>query len=352
MHLNNILNINKDRILCKTFNKYKLYNYNKYLVNNENIDNLGIFRSIVFKNQECVCISPRKSYELNYFIKHNPTYYIEEFIEGIMINCFWDDEKWHIASYDLVDNTDTRELFNKHFNENNWNNLNKQYNYSFVFQHPSFPIINNKEAKIYIIDIFDPKKLCSVNSNSSSIALENILIPKQISLTLDEAIQKYCFIDSDYTFKGLVLVNDNKRTKIRNSAFEYYKYIHSNNTISLIFEFCYMYKNKTITNYILKHGKETYSMIKKMYYNTTYNIYISYRNIYIRKTDSINNYSENKKNILLALHKKYMNELMPRRKYITKKYVIAHTNSLSSYEMFIFISDIRIFYKFLNKLRI
>lgn len=352
MHLNNILTDNKDRILCKKFNKYKLCNYNKYFINNENIDTLGLFRSTIFKNDDCVCISPRKSYELNYFIKHNPDYTIEEFIEGIMINCFWDDGIWHIASYNLVDNSDTKELFTKHFNKDNWNKLNKQYNYSFVFQHPSFPIINNKEVKIYLIDIFDPKKCCSVKSKTLSDVLENIFIPKQISLSLDEAVKKYCFIDSDYTFKGLVLVNDNKRTKIRNSAFEYYKYIHSNNSLSLIFEFCYMYKKKMLNSYILKYGKETSSMIKKMYYNTTYNLYITYRNIYIKKIDSIDNYSNYKKNILLSLHKKYINELMPYKKYITKKYVIDYMNDLSSYEMFIFISDIRIFYKFLNKLRI
>tara|TARA_Y100000741_G_scaffold360743_1_gene343492 strand:+ start:536 stop:1594 length:1059 start_codon:yes stop_codon:yes gene_type:complete len=352
MLINNILKHNKDSILCKTFKDYKVYNYNKYVINNDNIDTLGLFRSIIFKNNKCVCMSPCKSQELNYFIKHNPKYNIEEYIDGLMINCFWDSGEWHIATYNMVDHNETSELFIKHFDTNNWDKLNKQYNYSFVFQHTSLPIINNKVIKIYLIDIFDPIKICSVKTSCLKAVLNNVHTPQKICLTLDEAIKKYCFIDSEYTFKGLVLVNNNKRTKIRNSAFEYYKYIHGNNSLSIMFEFCYMYKNKTLNNYILKYGKDTLSLIKKIYYNTTYNIYISYRNIYIRKTDSINNYADTKQKILLQLHKKYINELMPNKKYITKKYVIEYINNMSSYELFILISDIRIFYKYLNKLRI
>ena len=351
MNINNILKQNKATILSKKIKNYNLYNYNKYFVNGDNIDTLGLFRSIIFKNNNCVCMSPCKSYELNYFIKHNSKYNIEEYIDGIMFNCFWDCDEWHVASYNLIDN-ETSELFIKHFDTNNWDKLNKQYSYSFVFQHPAFPIINNKVIKIYLIDIFDPINVCSVKTNNLIACLDNILIPPKIHLSLAEAIEKYCFIDSDYTIKGIVLENDNKRTKIRNSAFEYYKYIHSNNSLSMIFEFCYMHKNKMVNNYILKYGKDTASLIKKMYYDTTYNIYINYRNIYIRKTDNINNYSNVKKKILLCLHKKYINELMPSKKYITKKYVIEYINGMSSYELFTLMSDIQLFYKYLNKLRI
>ena len=352
MHLNNILDCNSDKIVCNNFKDYKLYNYNKYVVNDYNLDSLYLFRSIIFKDNKCICMSPGKSYEFNNFVKHNSNYHIEEYVEGIMINCFFDNDVWHIASYNLVDNNDTRELFFTHFNNANWEKMNKQYNYSFVFQHPSFPIINNIVTKIYLIDIFDPNKLCSVKTKTLENSFNNICFPKKIDLSIKEAIQKYCYIDSDYTFKGLVLVNKDKRTKIRNSAFEYYKYIHSNNSLAIIYEFCYMYKNKTLHQYIVKYGSVALTLIKKMYYNLTYKIYINYRNIYIRKTDSIHNYAGVKQKILLNLHNKYINILMPIGKYITKKYVIDFINKLSSYELFIFISDIKIFYKRLNKLRI
>ena len=88
MNINNILKQNKATILSKKFKNYNLYNYNKYFVNGDNIDSLGLFRSIIFKNNNCVCMSPCKSYELNYFIKHNSKYNIEEYIDGIMFNCF------------------------------------------------------------------------------------------------------------------------------------------------------------------------------------------------------------------------------------------------------------------------
>jgi hypothetical protein len=352
MILNNILDNNTDYTVCNTFKDYKLYNYNKYLINNDNIDSLGLFRSIIFNGTKCVCVSPNKSYELNHFLKQNSEYCIEEFVDGIMINCFFDNDTWHISTYNLIDNKDTKELFINNFDTNNWEQMNKRYNYSFVFQHPSLPVINNKITKIYLIDIFDPSSAHSVKNNCLKNALKNIFFPLKINLSLHEAINKYCCVDSDYTMKGLVLVNNNKRTKIRNSAFEYYKYIHSNNYLSIIFEFSYMYKNKTLNMFVLKYGRETLTPIKKMYYNLTYNIYINYRNIYIRKTDNIDNYDGIKKKIILNLHNQYINNLMDKKEYITKKYVINYINELSSYELFIFISDIKLVYNRLNKLRI
>ena len=353
MHLNNILLDNSKKIFSKNINNYKIYNYNKYYVNINNVNTLGLFRSVIFNNNKCVCMSPCKSYELNYFLKHNSKYHIEEFVEGIMINCFFYNNEWHIASYNLLDNIDTRKIFFEHFNSNNFKKMNKQYSYSFVFQHQSFAIINNKVTKIYLIDIFDPVKCCSVkDDNVLNVSLDGILFPKKIELPLQDALKKYCSVDSDYTFKGLVLVNNNKRAKIRNSAFEYYKYIHNNNSLLIIFDFCYMFKNKLLQNYKLKYDINTLNIIKKMYYNLTYSIYISYRNIYIRKTDSINNYLNIKKRILLDLHKKYIDILMPNGKFITKKYVINYINDMSSYDLFILISGIKDFYKRLNELRI
>ena len=113
-----------------------------------------------------------------------------------------------------------------------------------------------------------------------------------------------------------------------------------------------MFRKKTLNKYIVKYGINTLNMIKKMYYNLTYKIYITYRNIYIRKTDSIDNYFDVKKKILLNLHNKYINSLMPSGKYITKRYVIDYINELPSYELFILVSDIKMLYKRLNKLRI
>lgn len=337
-------------IIISEINNYRLINYDKLNINyNNNNDELMKLRSIIFYKNKCVCVSPSKSYELNYFLKHNTNYIIEEFLEGMMINCFYNDDKWHIASYNDIDNSKTKELFMNNFNNTNWKEMNKSYSYSFVFQHPLFPFVNNKIAKIYLIDVVDLETHKSLKNQ----ILTNVFYPKMIELSLENATKKYCNINSDYTSKGLVLkTGEGKRTKIRNSAFEYYKHIHKNNAICLIFDFCYLYKGNNYKSFIKKHGIESFNVIKKIYYNITYNIYLNYRNTYIRKVDIIDYYSDKNKSLLENIHYDYINILRPHGKYVTKKYVINYMNNLSSYNLFLILSGIRNFYKRLNELRI
>ena len=336
-------------IFISEINNYRLINYDKLHINYNSNDELRKLRSIIFYKNKCVCASPSKSYELNYFLKHNSNYIIEEFLEGIMINCFYSEDKWHIATYNDIDNSKMKELFMKSFNNMIWKEMNKSYSYSFVFQHPLFPLVNNKIAKIYLIDVVD----LDTHSSLKNHTLTNVFYPKRIDLSLENAITKYCNINSDYTMKGLILkTDDGKRTKIRNSSFEYCKHIHKNNAICLIFDFCYLCKGNNYKSFIKKHGIESFNVIKKTYFNITYNIYLNYRNIYIRKVDLINYHSVKNKCLLENIHCAYINILRPHGKYVTKKYVINYMNNLQSYDLFLILSGIRIFYKRLNKLRI
>jgi hypothetical protein len=351
MSLKEIYIKNINHITITNINKYEILNYEKDYITNDNRNTLGLFRSVIMKDNKILCISPGKTYELNSFLNKYSKYKIEEYIEGIMINCFYDNE-WHIATYDSIDNKTICEIFKGAFNEENWKLMNKTNTYTFIFQDPSLELINNKQSKIYLIDVYD-KSFNSIKDELKNKSMKDILLPNEIDIPLEEAIKRYCNINSDYSIKGLLLKSeDNVRTKIRNSSFEYFKYILNTDSIKIIFEYCYYSKRKEPHFFIQKYGNDSLNIIKRTYFDMTYNLYLTYRNIYIRKTDTIDNYNGYKKNILVKLHYEYINKLRIEKKYITKKYVIEYVNNLSSYDKFMLLSKISSFYKLLNKLRI
>ena len=73
----------------------------------EKFNNISHFRSVIIRDNKVVCYSPSKSvnYELfkeNY--ENIENIYIEDFIDGTMINVFWDvvNETWEIATRSTV----------------------------------------------------------------------------------------------------------------------------------------------------------------------------------------------------------------------------------------------------------
>jgi len=88
---------------------YYIINYDKRMICYDDYT-VGLYRSVIFSflNKNVLSFSPPKSLANRYFIEKNPeindTVIINEYIEGIMINLFYDKEigKWDIATRDNV----------------------------------------------------------------------------------------------------------------------------------------------------------------------------------------------------------------------------------------------------------
>lgn len=111
------INYNSDKIRTKLYtvngtspspshmtHQYKILNYDLIC---DNDDSLGLYRSIILSHPEnkIVCFSPPKSVTLDHFKETNPDItnpdiFINEIIEGTMINLFYDSriESWQIAT--------------------------------------------------------------------------------------------------------------------------------------------------------------------------------------------------------------------------------------------------------------
>ena len=90
----------------KISDKGTILKYNKIFVNSDNVTKLGLFRSVVIINNNIVCMSPTKSLTQEKFFEttdiHNCN--IEEFVEGTMINCFYNKEarSWDITTRSIL----------------------------------------------------------------------------------------------------------------------------------------------------------------------------------------------------------------------------------------------------------
>jgi hypothetical protein len=178
----------KQKIDIKPFTKnnvfYYILNYDKTLTCFDN-KIAGLYRSVIFAYPEKVLLSycPAKSFLLNTFIekypKINEDIYINEFVDGVMVNLFYDYriEKWEIATktkiggnYKKFSNSKmNKSTFKKMFMDVFSNNeetteindipliklLSKYYSYSFILRHPdmwrSSPFLY---PEIYVVAVY------------------------------------------------------------------------------------------------------------------------------------------------------------------------------------------------------
>ena len=120
---------NKDDIIVKEINDYILMKYNKESLTIENEKTLGLFRSVIVKNDKLVCFAPQKAINFNNFITDNEfdECEITEFIPGTMVNIFYDEKsdeeiKWQICTRSNIGarcryNLDTQKTFRDMFFE-------------------------------------------------------------------------------------------------------------------------------------------------------------------------------------------------------------------------------------------
>ena len=209
---------NELHLKSKITNNFLVLKYNKASLNKNTMNTLGMFRSVIFKNGKIVCFSPIKSLQLDDFFENNSlkTVYLEEFVEGTMVNCFFDKEKmdWEIATRSVVGakttfSKDTKKTFKDMFEEAfeklglTWDMFSREFSYSMVLQHPENKLVLEiSEPNLYLVDVFKIQDYTVSyvdfrNEPCFQELLQHVNIPQRYD-TRDEDYQslklKYCSI--------------------------------------------------------------------------------------------------------------------------------------------------------------
>jgi len=335
-------------------NKYTVIKYIKKELTNEKIKTIGLFRSIISKNGKILVFAPPKSLKYEDFIKDYSLKdcVIEEYIEGTMINLFFDNE-WEISTRSNVGGN------YKFFNRNNdftfrrmfleacnktgleFDSLNKDFCYSFVLQHPKNRIvIPFDEPKLYLVSCYkidnETLKVHYINPSEQSTCVS---FPQRYSFDSFENIEKYYTINPQSHYQvGLMIhhIPSGNRTKVRNIQYEFVRRLRENESNDL-YRYLELRRNRRVTKYLeyFTEEIELFNYYRKNVEKLTSELYNCYVEIYIKKYKNINDLNSEMRFHVDKLHNYYLNVLRIRKQMITKKNVIYYINNMSSHKLYI-----------------
>ena len=387
LNLNDALNSPNDNFNIKKYtfnnNEYDIIKYDKEKLKNiENNDDiykiLSKYRSVIVRNNKVVVFSPQKSLNFSKFkneYNNISECWLEDFVDGTMINVFYDNINscWEIATkstvggnivffndiknysffdcdkqYEYYNNITFRSMFFETCNANNFdlNNLDKNYSYTFVMQHPFNRIVTPiTKPLLYLIKVY---KIDNTNFPNVNIIEKNIekicnsppyifintgiqFINKySINTTLDDLYLYNTNKQCPYYCLGSIIYNiDGTRTKIRNVNYEDVRKLRGNQP-KLQYNYLSLKKDNRIKEFLHYYPEHMilFNKFKLLIYNYTNELFSNYIECFIKKQKHLKDYDFQYKNHMYHLHQKYINELKPQNKFVDKKVVIDYINDL------------------------
>ncbi len=276
-------------------------------------------RSAIYKGDTLVCMSPGKSVPLDETIPIEE-YVVEDFVEGVMINLFYDEE-WRIATKSNIGANcrfDSPRTFAELFEDCkkavglDYEMLNKNLSYSFVMKHPDHRIVTS---------VTKPSLVCVAQFHGEEEFLADLFPPP-----------RHCFFSWEEAKetaqrglgKGLVFKYKGLRSKIRNRMHHSIEQLKQN----VPFPERYMkLRNKPqLKEYLFYFPEEKGKVdaLETKIQEKSQLLYTIYRDCFMFKKEKAKDHPM--KSILYDLHTIYLQELYPRSlsKKRVEEYVCKH----------------------------
>jgi hypothetical protein len=361
----NILKLNNVESKSSTNKAYKVIQYDKNLISSDIVNTYGLCRSVIANEEsKVVSFAPPKSVTADAFMKKYPVntddLIAEEFIEGTMINVFWDSAigltgAWEISTRNTVgamssfykhsDAKTFRTMFLEAAKENNLilELLNPLYCYSFVLQHPlNRIVVPFKSKKLYLVSMYI---INNVNLNDIRVyrlnmhevrSLDwnnaNISFPQVYSWeSYTDLIKKYASMNTPYTILGVVIVNvlTGERTKIRNPVYEEVRSLRGNHP-KLQYQYISLRKEGKVRDFLKYYpeNKKEFARFRDKIHLFTNTLFDNYISCYIKKENGLDYFPYQYKTHMFNLHKTYLNKLRAEKMCVTNVVVIKYVNNL------------------------
>jgi hypothetical protein len=356
---------------------YKMITYKKNTVSDETITTAGLFRSVIFNsNDQLVCFAPPKAMTYEKFKENHHLHLVnvEEFIDGTMINMFWDKiidteygddsgiigDGWRITTrknigadnrfYRYSNNCTQRKfgvLFRETFEKTGVNveKLDKSYCYSFVMRHPENRVVSYvKEPELYLTDAFllenpsDAHYKVTAAYHSSCRGMpaflnSNVKFPR--SFKVDNYDQLEQMVDGHSPdgslTKGYMLhcKQTGSRTKIVPEEYNFVKELRGN-FADLRFLFLTLHRQGRVHEY-LHYYPENYPLFAEYTHllnDYTHCMFMLYRDCFISKTKPLAEYPANYRTHMYKLHGIYKQYYQPIRMGIRYSDVNDYVNDI------------------------
>jgi hypothetical protein len=358
-----ILKLNKIESRTSNNSTYKVVRYDKNFLSNDLIPTYGLCRSVIINSKNNVVgFSPPKSISSEQFIqKYNentPGVVFEQFVEGTMINVFWDDSigldgGWEIATRNTVGATSSfykrkqsktfRDMFLEASNENNmcFNLLDKKYSYSFVVQHPENRIVVPfKKPQLYLVAVYsinDDNNVITVDAHDSQqfkefFSTTSVKFPQYYTFhTYSDLIENCASMNTRYDVVGVVLHNKltGERSKIRNPVYEQVRNLRGNQP-KLQYQYLSLRKEGRVGEFLkfYPESKKEFSGFRDQVHLFTDTLFSNYVSCYIKKERPLKEFSDQYRTHMFNLHQKFINELREKKHFVTNTVVQKYVNEL------------------------
>ena len=360
-----ILKLNK--VECRTANNsvYKVIRYDKPFLSYDLIPTYGLCRSVIINcNNKVVGFAPPKSIQCDDFIKRFTEdlsdIVAEEFVEGTMINVFWDDSigvtgGWEIATRNTVGATSSfykgsktrsfRDMFLEAAKENRLalDNLEKHLCYSFVLQHPENRIVVPfKKPQLYLVAVYsihnDPDNIRVEVHNSKDYKDTFYALDTTVKFPLvysfdkyADLVDKYGSMNTSYDVVGVMLHNKStgERAKIRNPVYEQVRSLRGNQP-KLQYQYLALRKEGRVGEFLkfYPENKSEFSKFRDQVHLFTNTIFSNYISCYIKKEKPLKEFSDQYRTHMYNIHNKYLTELRDQKHVVTNGVVIDYVNNL------------------------
>ena len=358
-----ILKLNKIESRTSNNSTYKVVRYDKNFLSIDLIPTYGLCRSVIINSKnKVVGFAPPKSISSEQFIQkyteNTPGVVFEEFVEGTMVNVFWDDSiglegGWEIATRNTVGATSSfykskqsktfRDMFLEASYENNmsFNLLDKKYSYSFVVQHPENRIVVPfKSPQLYLVAVYS-----IVNDNNGiivevhdsqqfkeSFSTTSVKFPYYYNFhTYSDLIENCASMNTRYDCVGVVLHNKltGERSKIRNPVYEQVRNLRGNQP-KLQYQYLSLRKEGKVGEFLkfYPESKKEFSGFRDQVHLFTDTLFANYVSCYIKKEKPLKEFSEQYRTHMFNIHQIFINELREKKHFVTNTVVQKYVNEL------------------------
>jgi len=343
--------------------EYRVIKYDKQMLHPELIGTYGLCRSIVVDgNNKVVSFAPPKSipYEVfsNMYVNNYSSPLIaQEFVEGTMINVFWDNtrELWEITTrstigasssfYKPSKNKTFRDMFHEAVAKNNMDIslLDRNMCYSFVLQHPDNRIVVPfKTAQLYLAAVYSiDNTFENVRIKTHDIyevhkcdafSMTTVKVPRKYEwAAYSELIGQFGSLNTPFRQLGVVIYNveTGERTKIRNPVYERVRHLRGNQPKIQYHYLCLRKEGKV--GEFLKYYPENNAIFlgfRDQVHGFTNTLFRNYISCYIKKERPLIEFSPQFRTHMFNLHQIYITQLKENKQFITNLIVINYVNGV------------------------
>jgi len=194
---------------------------------NMSLEHVGYFRSVVWNatTNYPVCVAPTKSLPAS----EDELYFVEDFIDGVMINMFWTKNGWRLATRSKLDATNTyysRRSFASLFYDTamaarlDFRTLDPTYTYSWVLQHPAERVVVAPSygiPRLYLVEMRNQEfKVVRDCRNVIPATFMHLLPKRHVLATAQEVHERVNAWGArfGYQWKGLMVKTELGRWKV------------------------------------------------------------------------------------------------------------------------------------------